>query len=274
MSTDVGSVRLLIEDEWLVPVEPDDIVKSEINKRLHILSKYPALLKEIGKRNRKHIVDNFDWSKVQPLWDEVFSLLSVDKRKNILEKSAIFNKKYEKLEPSLIAKKSPEQQPTEVLPVVITKPVENVEAVDTPTIVDLNIKDKKTVLYSKTPMLGVLWDFYTELKNLNLNVSLMQNNISYKNGEVYNHQHILSKSNDVCKNLLLEADIIIFVQYYNEYVDKLTSDKLKIALCCGAFPCGEHNKLLLDCKLHFTTKPDVYKNMIPIDKITDILWKI
>ena len=63
ISTSVGSVPLLIENTWLTSVNPEEATISETNKKLR---------KKIGKRNRIFIKKNFDWKKIQPVWDEFF----------------------------------------------------------------------------------------------------------------------------------------------------------------------------------------------------------
>jgi len=75
VSTDVGSINLLLEKEWLIPSEPEELVVEEMNKKLTLLKNNPELRKEVGKRNRKHIEMFFNWENNQTLWDEVFSSL-------------------------------------------------------------------------------------------------------------------------------------------------------------------------------------------------------
>jgi hypothetical protein len=75
ISTEVGSLRLVINPQWLVPINPEQTVIDEINAKLDILSKYPKLRNFVGKENRKIIEDNFSWKIVQPLWDNIFDAL-------------------------------------------------------------------------------------------------------------------------------------------------------------------------------------------------------
>ena len=72
VSTDVGSIRLLLDNEWIVPVNPEEIVVEEMNKKLKLLAENSELRKQVGERNRKWIETYFDWKVNQPLWDEVF----------------------------------------------------------------------------------------------------------------------------------------------------------------------------------------------------------
>lgn len=78
ISTDVGSLRLVMNPEWIVPVNPEQTVIDEINAKLDILSKYPKLRNIVGKENRKIIEERFSWKIVQPLWDEIFEALIVN----------------------------------------------------------------------------------------------------------------------------------------------------------------------------------------------------
>jgi len=75
VSTDVGSIDLLLEKEWLVPSSPDDLVITQMNKKLDILKNNPKLRKSVGKRNRNHIEKYFSWKTNQMLWDDVFNAL-------------------------------------------------------------------------------------------------------------------------------------------------------------------------------------------------------
>lgn len=90
ISTDCGGIRMLIDREFLVPVNPEDDCVSQINTRLHMLYKYPELRKAIGLRNRKWIEEQWSWEKNTTLWDEVFSLVIEDK----VNKAIILADKY------------------------------------------------------------------------------------------------------------------------------------------------------------------------------------
>ena len=75
ISTRVGSLPLLLEDKWLVPVNPEDVVVNEINNRLSLLSTSPEVCKEVGERNRNFIEKNWSWKKLMPYWDLIFTSL-------------------------------------------------------------------------------------------------------------------------------------------------------------------------------------------------------
>lgn len=92
ISTDVGSVATLIDPEWLVPIIPEAITISAINKRLNILTKYPEVRKQVGIRNREHIEKFFNWNIRQPIWDGIFENLISNNISEIqkLSKSTLF----------------------------------------------------------------------------------------------------------------------------------------------------------------------------------------
>ena len=61
VATDVGDMGELVDSEWLVPVEPDEVVVKEMNKLLDILKEDPELRHQVGERNRREILDHWDW---------------------------------------------------------------------------------------------------------------------------------------------------------------------------------------------------------------------
>jgi glycosyltransferase involved in cell wall biosynthesis len=75
ISTDVGSVRLLLSNEWIIPVNPKSSVIKEMNQKLKELEDNSELRKKLGERNREHIIKYFDWKLIQPIWDSVFIYL-------------------------------------------------------------------------------------------------------------------------------------------------------------------------------------------------------
>jgi hypothetical protein len=83
ISTKVGSVPLLIDSKWVVPVNPEEKVIKEINKRLDIFSKNPNLCNEVGNRNRKFIETNWSWKILQPYWDLIFTEVYKNHNKSI-----------------------------------------------------------------------------------------------------------------------------------------------------------------------------------------------
>lgn len=72
ISTDVGSVSMLLEPEWIVPINPTKKVVEEINFRLDLLKKYPKLRQRVGQRNLDFITKYFSWENNKVLWDTIF----------------------------------------------------------------------------------------------------------------------------------------------------------------------------------------------------------
>jgi len=72
VATNVGSMKMLLDDVWIVPKMPEDELINEMNKCLSILKNYPYLRKEIGKRNRYHVSKYFSWEKNTKIWDDTF----------------------------------------------------------------------------------------------------------------------------------------------------------------------------------------------------------
>ena len=72
VSTDVGDMAQLVDMEWLVPVEPDEVVVREMNKKLDILKDDIELRHEVGRRNRLEILINWDWRKRVSGYEKMF----------------------------------------------------------------------------------------------------------------------------------------------------------------------------------------------------------
>lgn len=83
ISTDVGSISLLLDSEWIVPVNPEKEVINQINNKLDLLKNNINLRKQVGERNRNHINKYFSWKRNQPLWDKVFELIMDNNDKQI-----------------------------------------------------------------------------------------------------------------------------------------------------------------------------------------------
>jgi len=112
ISTDVGSLRMLLEEEWLIPPENEEKVVHIMNQKLELLEKNPKLRKKVGERNRKYIEEHFSWKKIMPLWDSTFTALYNNNYREIEQISQQFirklnlknldNKKEETIIPSAI----------------------------------------------------------------------------------------------------------------------------------------------------------------------------
>lgn len=72
VSTDVGDMAQLVEEEWLVPVEPEDAVIREMNKRLDLLKEDVEIRRKVGERNRREVLENWDWRHRVAGYEEMF----------------------------------------------------------------------------------------------------------------------------------------------------------------------------------------------------------
>jgi glycosyltransferase involved in cell wall biosynthesis len=71
VASDVGSMRMLLDNEWVVDSD-SRILVAQMNDKLKQLQSDPILRKEVGERNRRHVVQYFDWKNNQTLWDNFF----------------------------------------------------------------------------------------------------------------------------------------------------------------------------------------------------------
>jgi glycosyltransferase involved in cell wall biosynthesis len=94
ISTNVGSIPMLLDKEWVVPVIPEAKVIEEMNKKLKLLAENPELRKNVGKRNRTYIYKKFSWELNQKYWDEIFVALYNNDNTRIMEIHNSFVKKY------------------------------------------------------------------------------------------------------------------------------------------------------------------------------------
>jgi len=94
ISTNVGSIPMLLDKEWIVPVIPENKVIEEMNKKLKMLAENSKLRKNVGKRNRAYIYKKFSWELNQKYWDEVFVALWNNDTDKIMEIHNSFVKKY------------------------------------------------------------------------------------------------------------------------------------------------------------------------------------
>lgn len=83
VSTKVGSICMLLDEQWIVSVTPDDQVIKEMNEKLLLLKNNLQLRRQTGERNRQHIEKFFSWSVTQKLWDNTFQLVMQNKFKEI-----------------------------------------------------------------------------------------------------------------------------------------------------------------------------------------------
>lgn len=85
ISTDVGSLSMVLEPEWLVPINPEALAIEEMNKKLSYLDMNPDIRANVGARNRKVVEEKFSWKVLQPLWDELFKYTFKGRVDNINE---------------------------------------------------------------------------------------------------------------------------------------------------------------------------------------------
>ena len=83
ISTNVGSIPLLLDKDWIIPVNPEAEVVKQLKEKITLLKKNPSLKKEVGERNRKFIEEKFSWEKNQIYWDRVFEALKNNDFKTI-----------------------------------------------------------------------------------------------------------------------------------------------------------------------------------------------
>lgn len=72
VSTAVGDIPRLIPKEWLVPVNPPELVINEMNKKLTLLKNNLDLRREVGRMNREEAVKNWSWRKVVKYYERMF----------------------------------------------------------------------------------------------------------------------------------------------------------------------------------------------------------
>ena len=102
ISTDVGSLKMLVDEEWLVPVLPEEETVRIMNEKLNKLYNDRELRKQVGKRNRETILKYFNWENNQPIWDDVFSYLYTSNYQKIKEVTDQFNQQFYDKEPALL----------------------------------------------------------------------------------------------------------------------------------------------------------------------------
>lgn len=73
VSTAVGSIPLLLSDDWMVPALPENLCVQEMNKKLQLLKNNPELRAAVGKHNREWVLKYFSWETRQSVWDNVFN---------------------------------------------------------------------------------------------------------------------------------------------------------------------------------------------------------
>jgi glycosyltransferase involved in cell wall biosynthesis len=101
ISTDVGSLRMVIDSKWLVDVNPESRVILQMNTRLNLLENNRLEYCQVSKRNRDHVVEHFSWEVLQPIWDMIFEYSKKDMR-DVVRIGESVRDKYKKDEPALL----------------------------------------------------------------------------------------------------------------------------------------------------------------------------
>jgi glycosyltransferase involved in cell wall biosynthesis len=194
ISTNVGSLKLLIEDKWLVSdVDEDNIIK-EINKRMEILKRSPKLRKKIGKRNRKFVEKYFSWKVNQPLWDSVFELINNGNYKECVN---IANQFLLNLNNSLVTYLGREAISSSVFP--IDTPAKDIQSITPIT------KNKiENIIPDKEPFFDE--EIFNILNNSNLYYWIAKETLLYiiQKKEITSKILYLGTNNEINKNIILD----------------------------------------------------------------------
>ena len=75
-----GEIPHIIDNKWIVPVEPESEVIKQMNERLAILAEHPEIASEVGKRNRTKMVTEYDWKVKTPKFDEIFHKIYIQSK--------------------------------------------------------------------------------------------------------------------------------------------------------------------------------------------------
>ncbi len=92
VATDVGSMRMLLDPEWIVTVLPESATVSAINERLHRLCGDQELRERVGKRNREHVDLCWSWQLNSEIWDTMFAMVCDGHAKSVEQISSAFLK--------------------------------------------------------------------------------------------------------------------------------------------------------------------------------------
>lgn len=152
ISTDVGGMRMLIDKEFIVPVNPEEECVSAINDKLQLLFKYPELRNAVGKRNRDWIEKYWSWEKNTKLWDEVFTLVIENKADKAVEMADKYLENFTECF-ELLRRRFRDVHTNKAEPVIEKSVPEIKEVVDEPII---NLKNDNGL----SPKQQVLFDIY------------------------------------------------------------------------------------------------------------------
>lgn len=80
--TDVGSIRMILDRNWIVPVNPEKTVVDEMNRKLHLLEN-KGLRQQVGTENRQRVEKTLSWKILEPYWDMAFEAIVEGNIKNL-----------------------------------------------------------------------------------------------------------------------------------------------------------------------------------------------
>ena len=72
VSTPAGGIDSFVDKEWLVPINPEDVVIRNINEKLNVLKGDPKLRVEVGQRNLYKALNEWNWKNRVKEFDGMF----------------------------------------------------------------------------------------------------------------------------------------------------------------------------------------------------------
>jgi glycosyltransferase involved in cell wall biosynthesis len=79
VSTDVGSIRSLLDPEMIIPnYSEEDKIVDKFNRKLQYLEYCPEARIDLGQRNRKKVEYLFSTERLSEFWDYLFTLVFAD----------------------------------------------------------------------------------------------------------------------------------------------------------------------------------------------------
>jgi glycosyltransferase involved in cell wall biosynthesis len=72
VSTNAGCIPMMIDKEWIVDSESDEIIIKQMNEKLEKLENDIVTRLEVGLKNRKRIETHLSWKVNATIWDDIF----------------------------------------------------------------------------------------------------------------------------------------------------------------------------------------------------------
>lgn len=101
ITTDVGSLRLVIHPDYIVPVLPESVCVYQMNSALEKLQKEQFDFLALGTFNRGIIQSNFSWNTQQEYWDSLYENTYLTKKQELLKIHQHYATRYKEVEPAL-----------------------------------------------------------------------------------------------------------------------------------------------------------------------------